>query len=186
MTRKNRITSGFIKLHVADMKTKQTIKLGISSCLLGNNVRYDGGHKLDQYVLDTFGRIAEWVPICPEVASGMPVPRRPMQLVGDVAKPRLITIETRIDRTDELTRWIGIKLRELEQAGLRGFVFKARSPSCGVHDTELFSDSGKSVGIRAGLFAEAVMSRFPLVPVEDEETLRDPDIRGRFIARIMA
>ena len=83
------LTSGFIKLRVADMKTKQTIKLGISSYLLGNNVRYDGGHELDQYILDTFDRIAEWVPgSVPELASGMPVPRGPMKLVGDVQQSR--------------------------------------------------------------------------------------------------
>ena len=168
------------------MKTKRTIKLGVSSCLLGNNVRYDGGNKLDNYILDTFGRIVEWVPICPEVEAGLPVPREPMQLVGDIAKPRLITIETGIDRTDELMRWIEIKLRELEQAGLSGFILKARSPSCGVDDTALFSDSGKSVGIRAGLFAEAIKGRFPLLPVENEETLRDRGIQERFIARIAA
>ncbi|MGE5173082.1 MAG: DUF523 domain-containing protein [Betaproteobacteria bacterium] len=162
------------------------IKIGISSCLLGINVRYDGGNKLDHYILDTFDRIVEWVPICPEVESGMPVPREPMQLVGNVVKPRLITIETRIDRTDELTRWIGSKLKQLEQAGLRGFVLKARSPSCGVHDAELFSISGESIGVRPGLFADAVMNRFSSVPVEDEEGLRDPRTREQFLARISA
>jgi uncharacterized protein YbbK (DUF523 family) len=162
------------------------IKIGISSCLLGNNVRYDGGNKLDTTILDSFRTIVEWVPICPEVGSGMTVPREPMQLIGGRIRPRLVTIETRIDRTDVLARWISITLRELEQVGVRGFVLKARSPSCGVHDTELFSDSGNSMGARAGLFAEAVIGRFPLLPVEDEEKLRDPGIKERFIARIMA
>jgi uncharacterized protein YbbK (DUF523 family) len=161
------------------------VKVGISSCLLGNNVRYDGGNKLDKYVLDTFGRIVEWVPICPEVESGMHVPREPMQLVGDVVKPRLITIETKRDRTEQLTRWIGIRLRELEQADLRGFVFKARSPSCGVNGAELFSTAGTSMGVSTGLFAEAVMRCFPTLPVEDEEGLHDVGTCEQFLARIL-
>jgi uncharacterized protein YbbK (DUF523 family) len=167
------------------MKAKQSIKLGISSCLMGNKVRYDGGHKLDNYILDTFGRSVEWVPVCPEVESGMLVPREPMQLVGDVVKPRLITIESRIDRTDELSRWIAIKVREMKQSGLRGFVFKARSPSCGVHGAELFSTSGTSAGRSTGLFAEAVMRSFPSLPVEDEEGLHDAGTRELFLARIL-
>ncbi len=161
------------------------IKIGISSCLLGNNVRYDGGNKIDKYILDTFGRSVEWVPVCPEVESGMPVPREPMQLVGDAVQPRLITIESGIDRTDELTRWIEIKVRAMEQTGLRGFVFKARSPSCGVHGAELFSTSGTSAGRSTGLFAEAVMKSFPSLPVEDEEGLHDAARRELFLARIL-
>jgi uncharacterized protein YbbK (DUF523 family) len=172
-------------ISVAGITMSKKIKIGISSCLLGNNVRYDGGNRLDTYILGTFGSIVEWVPICPEVESGMPVPREPMQLVGDVVKPRLITRETRIDRTAGLTRWIGIKLRDLEQAGLRGFVFKAGSPSCGVRGAELFSTSGTSIGVSTGLFAEAVMRCFPSLPVEDEEGLRDFGTRELFLARIL-
>ena len=161
------------------------IKIGISSCLLGINVRYDGGNKLDLYLKDTLGQVVEWVPVCPEVESGMHVPREAMQLVGDVVKPRLITIETKRDRTDQLTRWIGIKLRELERAGLRGFVFKARSPSCGVNGAELFSTAGTPMGVSTGLFAGAVTGCFPSLPVEDEEGLRDPGTREQFLARIL-
>jgi uncharacterized protein YbbK (DUF523 family) len=163
---------------------REKIKIGISSCLLGNRVRYDGGHKLEPYLGDTLGQFVEWVPVCPEVEAGLPVPREPMQLVGDIAKPRLLTIETRIDRTDELTRWIGIKLRELGQAGIRGFVLKARSPSCGIRSAELFSISAASLGVTSGLFAEAILRSFPLLPVEDEETLHDPDTQKRFFKQI--
>ena len=161
------------------------VEAAISSCLLGNHVRHDGGQKLDNYLLGRFGSIVEWVPVCPEVESGMHVPREPMQLVGDVVKPRLITIETRRDRTDQLMRWIGIKLRELERAGLRGFVFKARSPSCGVNGAELFSTAGTSMGVSTGLFAGALMRCFPSLPVEDEEKLHDPGTREQFLARIL-
>ncbi len=163
----------------------ETIKLGISSCLLGNNVRYDGVNKLDQYLMDTFGRFVEWVPVCPEVEAGLSVPREPMQLVADDSRTRLITIATKQDRTDVLMRWTEGKLKHLEQEGVCGFIFKARSPSCGIHDAELFSTSGESIGARAGLFAEAIKNRFPLLPVEDEERLRDPGVRERFRARIL-
>lgn len=118
------------------------IKLGISSCLLGNNVRFDGGNKLSQDLIDSFGDLVEWVPVCPEVESGLPVPREPMQLVGTESKPRLITLESKIDRTDELSFWLAGKLEQLEQQGLKGFVLKARSPSCGVRDTPLYSTTG--------------------------------------------
>ncbi len=166
------------------MTNKSKIKIAVSSCLLGNNVRYDGNSRLDQYILDRFGSFVDWVPVCPEAESGMPVPREPMQLVGDAAKPRLITINTKIDRTEELTRWIGIKLQELEQAGICGFILKARSPSCSVHDAEFFSSESGSLGRRAGLFAEAITIRFPALPVEDEEALRDREILEKFIKRI--
>lgn len=162
------------------------IKIGISSCLLGNNVRYDGGNKLDQYLIDTLGRMVIWVPICPEVESGLPVPREAMQLVADGPRICLITIETKQDRTDVLTRWREEKLKRLKQEGVRGFVFKARSPSCGVHDAELFSTSGASICRRPGLFAKSVISGFPALPVEDEERLRDPAVREEFLARILA
>jgi len=163
---------------------RKKIKIGISSCLLGNNVRYDGGNRLDHYILDTFGTIVEWVPICPEVESGMTVPREPMQLVGDPAHPHLITVKSRMDRTDELVRWINITVRELEQSGIRGFILKARSPSCGTRSAELFSISGISVGVTSGLFAGAVLERFTLIPVVDEEVLRDPDTGERFLKQI--
>lgn len=159
----------------------ETIKIGISSCLLGNNVRYDGGNKLDKGLLDSFDGIVTWVPICPEVESGMSVPREPMQLVGDIARPRLFTIETGRDRTDELLHWIEIKMRELEHQGISGFVLKARSPSCGVRSTELFSSLGTPAGVLSGLFAEAVLKSFPSLPVADEEGLRDPGARERFL-----
>lgn len=160
------------------------IKIGVSSCLLGNNVRYDGGHKLDLNLRDTLGKVVEWVPVCPEVEAGLTVPREPMQLVGDALTPRLKTLETKEDRTDDLERLIDSKLKQLKEQGISGFVFKARSPSCAVHDAPLSSLSGEIVGARAGLFAEAVIRSFPLLPVEDEERLRDTAVRDEFIARV--
>ncbi|HEX9020634.1 MAG TPA: DUF523 domain-containing protein [Nitrospirota bacterium] len=160
------------------------IKLAISSCLLGNNVRYDGGNKRDNDILDAFVQIAEWVPVCPETESGMPVPREPMQLVGDIVKPRLLAIETKIDVTDVLMRWTEERLDRLKEEGVCGFVFKARSPSCGVRDAPRIGPGGVKQG--AGLFAGAVMRRYPLIPVEDEAGLRDPSLRERFLERVSA
>ena len=160
------------------------VKIGISSCLLGNNVRYDGGHKLDEYLRDTLGQAVDWLPICPEVEAGLSVPREPMQLVTDGSRTRLIAVETGRDLTAIITRWIEIAVKRLEQERVRGFVFKARSPSCGVCDTPLLSAAGKIAGEHAGLFAETVMNRLPFLPVEDEERLRDPRVREEFLKQV--
>jgi uncharacterized protein YbbK (DUF523 family) len=109
-----------------------------------------------------------------------------MQLVATARGYAFITIETKQDRTDVLTRWREEKLKRLKQEGIRGFVFKARSPSCGVYDAELFSTSGASICRRPGLFTKSVISSFPALPVEDEERLRDPAVREEFLARILA
>ena len=166
------------------MKSNQSIKLGISSCLLGNNVRYDGGSKFDHYLRHTLGQFVEWVPVCPETECGLPVPREAMDLVGDPDSPRMITRVTGVDHTGPMMQWAREKLVSLEKEDLCGFVLKARSPSCGVHDTKLYSRPGRISGGRAGLFAEAVMGRFPLMPVEDEEGLQDLVIRENFIERL--
>lgn len=151
---------------------------------MGNNVRYDGGHKLDHYLRHTFGQFIEWVPVCPEAECGLPVPREAMDLVGDPDSPRLITRVTGVDHTGRMLQWSKKKLAALEKEGLSGFVLKARSPSCGVHDSKIYSRPGRLAGGRAGLFAEAVMGRFPLMPIEDEEGLQDPGSRENFIERV--
>jgi len=168
------------------MTAKKSIRIGISSCLMGNNVRYDGGHKLDHYLRDTLGQLIEWVPICPEAECGLSIPREPMGLVGDPDSPRLVTRDTGIDHTDRMLRWAQKRLAALEAECLCGFVFKARSPSCGVHDAKLSAQSGKPVGNRAGLFAESVMARFPRMPVQDEEGLHDPTAQEKFIRQAFA
>ncbi len=166
------------------MKPNQSIKLGISSCLLGNKVRYDGGQQLDHYLRSTLGQFIEWVPVCPEAECGLPVPREAMDLMGGPDAPRLITRAMGVDHTCRMLQWSKKKLSALEKEGLSGFVFKARSPSCGVHDAKLYSRPGRLAGGRAGLFAELVMGRFPLMPIEDEEGLHDPGIRENFIERL--
>ena len=159
-------------------------RLGISTCLLGENVRYDGGHKHDRFLTDTFGRFVEWVPVCPEVECGLPVPRESMHLEGDPDDPRLVTSRTHIDHTDRMKKWAAMRLDELERENLIGFVFKSRSPSSGMERVKVFDDKGMPHKVGVGIFARAFMDRFPLLPVEDEGRLHDPLIRENFIERI--
>ncbi len=162
----------------------EKIKIGISSCLLGDHVRYDGGHKLDHYLADTLGQYVEWVPVCPEVEYGLPVPRKAMHLIGDPDAPRLVTRKTGIDHTYGMLEWAKKKLKKLEQEELCGFIFKSRSPSSGMRGVTVYSDSGISTRTGVGVFAKTFMEYFPLIPVEDDGRLHDPRLRGNFIERV--
>lgn len=162
----------------------EKIRLGISSCLLGNKVRYDGQHKLDHFLVDTLGEYVEWVPVCPEVECGLSVPREAMRLVGDPEHPRLVTIKTRIDYTERMQKWAAQRIRELDKENLCGFVFKSRSPSSGMKNVKVYNDDGMPGHTGVGLFAKAFMDRFPLLPVEDEGRLNDAVLRENFIERI--
>ena len=164
------------------METK--IKIGISSCLLGNAVRYDGGHKWDRFLTDTLGRYVEFVPVCPEVEAGLGTPREAMRLVGDLNRPRLVTIRSRIDHTDRMTDWADSRVRELEKEDLCGFIFKSDSPSSGLERVKVYDPNGVPVKKGVGLFARAFTDHFPLLPVEDEGRLHDPLLRENFIESI--
>lgn len=160
------------------------IKLGISSCLLGEKVRYDGGHKLDHYLVDSLGRFVDWVPVCPEVETGLGTPREAMRLVGKADNPRLMTRSSGIDLTDRMKRWARDRLRQLEQEELCGFIFKSRSPSSGMARVKIYSPEGVSGPVGSGIFAQAFMDSFPLIPVEDDGRLHDADLRENFIERV--
>ena len=160
-------------------------RIGISSCLLGEKVRYDGGDKLDRFLVDTLGKYVQHVPVCPEVECGLTVPREPMQLEGDPSSPRLVTINTHIDHTGRMLSWAGRRLAQLEGEDISGFIFKSRSPSCGVRDALVYP-GGAPATTGAGLFVRALMERFPQLPVEDEERLHDPEIYEDFMKRAFA
>jgi uncharacterized protein YbbK (DUF523 family) len=160
------------------------IRIGVSSCLLGEKVRYDGGHKLDRYLTDTLGRFFTFVPVCPEVGCGLPIPREAMRLEGEPAHPRLIAIMTRIDLTGRMLDYCQWKVRALEGEYLSGFIFKKGSPSCALFPVEVFSDGGNMRS--PGLFAAAVTEHFPLLPVEEEGRLNDPEIREDFMEKVFA
>jgi uncharacterized protein YbgA (DUF1722 family)/uncharacterized protein YbbK (DUF523 family) len=159
-------------------------RLGISACLLGEKVRYDGGHKLDRYLRDTLGPFVRWVPVCPETECGLPIPRESMRLVGDPASPRLVGVRSGVDHTDRMRPWIRSKLEALAELKLDGFVFKTRSPSSGMRNIRILGASGRTSRKGAGLFAAAFMRRFPHLPVEDEARLKDHDLRGHFIESV--
>lgn len=160
------------------------IKIGISSCLLGERVRYDGGHKLDMYLVNTLGKYADWIPVCPEVEYGLSVPREAMRLVGDPASPRLVTVKTSRDHTDGMLKWAKEKLKKFKNDAISGFIFKGRSPSSGIRGVKVYTDSGVSSEKGTGIFAGEFIRYFPLIPVEDDGRLQNPPIRENFIERV--
>ena len=159
-------------------------KIGVSACLLGQKVRYDGGHKLDRFLTDTLGQYVSFVPVCPEAECGMGIPRESMHLEGDPAAPRLVTTKTGKDLTDQMLQWANQRLQELQKENLCGFIFKSKSPSSGMERVNVFNEKGMPVKKGSGLFAAAFMKQFPLIPVEDDGRLHDPKIRDNFIERI--
>ena|SRR5437016_4572234 len=161
-------------------------RIGISQCLLGDNVRYDGGHKLDSVLIETLGQQVEWVPVCPEVEIGLGTPREPMHLVGDHHAPRLITLNARMDHTEAMNRFAQKRVRELEALDLSGFVFKSASPSCGIKGVALFNAQGMETHDGVGLFARAFIAHFPDMPVEEESLLHNPQAVKIFLERVLA
>ena len=162
----------------------EKIKLGISTCLLGENVRYDGGHKLDRFLRETLGQYVEYVPVCPEVECGLPIPRESMHLEGNPDSPRLVTSRTKQDMTERMVNWAKKRIVELEGEDLGGFIFKSDSPSSGMERVRVYNEKGMPVKKGVGMFARIFMEHFPLLPVEDEGRLNDPKLRENFIERI--
>ena len=164
---------------------RNPVVIGVSACLLGEDVRYDGGQKHDSYITGILGKFFALLPVCPEVEAGMTIPREPMRLEGDPCAPRLITIEKRVDMTSQMLSYIHGRIRELEEADISGFIFKKRSPSCGPSLVQVYNSICR-VKTGVGLFARAVMSSFPLLPYEDEERLSAPMVRKNFIERVLS
>jgi uncharacterized protein YbbK (DUF523 family) len=162
------------------------LRLGISACLLGQAVRWDGGHRRDPFLADTLGRFVEWVPVCPEVELGLGVPREPIRLEGDPAAPRLVAVTSRRDLTRAMTRLARARAEQLARLNLVGYVFKKDSPSCGVERVRVHGDGGRPLRRGTGLFARALMERLPLLPVEEEGRLRNAACRATFVARVLA
>ena len=160
------------------------IRIGISACLLGEPVRYDGQHKHDPYLTGTLGRFVTFVGVCPEVECGLGVPRESMRLVGDPAAPRLVTTRTGVDHTERMRAWASRRVAELAKEDLHGFIFKARSPSSGMQGVKVYTDKGGMAGKAPGLFAQAFMERFPTLPCEEEGRLNDLGLRENFVERV--
>jgi uncharacterized protein YbgA (DUF1722 family)/uncharacterized protein YbbK (DUF523 family) len=163
------------------------LRLGISACLLGQEVRWDGGHKRDPFLNDTLGPFVEWVSVCPEVEIGLGIPRETLRLVGKSAAPRLVAPKSGRDLTAEMERYARAKVHELAALGLSGFVLKKDSPSCGMERVRVYErEQARGVRRGTGIFARALRERFPLLPVEEEGRLHDPTLRENFVTRIFA
>jgi uncharacterized protein YbgA (DUF1722 family)/uncharacterized protein YbbK (DUF523 family) len=171
-------------INTGGINLEPKIRVGVSSCLLGNPVRYDGGHKHDRYITDILANYFEFVPVCPEVECGLPVPRETMRLVGIPAEPRLITTRTGIDHTEKMLGFCRRKIEELENEDLCAFIFKKDSPSSGLQRVKVYGESGYAQKTGRGIFAAAVTQRFPRLPVEEEGRLHDAPLRENFIERI--
>ena len=161
------------------------IPVGVSSCLLGEEVRYDGGHKLDRYVTGVLGRWFEYVPFCPEALAGLGVPRPPIRLTGDPAAPRAVRVD---DASIDVTGALEATSRRIvpELGSVRGYVFKRASPSCGIERVKVYHAPGRAPRMGRGIFARAVMEAYPLLPCEEEGRLNDPTLRESFVERVFA
>lgn len=162
----------------------EKIRIGISSCLLGKKVRYDGQHKLDSFVVGTLSNWFDFVPVCPEMEFGLGVPRETIRLEGDPEHPRLVKTKSREDLTVAMEKFCRDRVAKLEENQLDGYILKSRSPSCGMERVKVYSDKGMPSNTGVGIYAAALMKKFPLIPVEEEGRLNDPALREKFIVQV--
>jgi uncharacterized protein YbgA (DUF1722 family)/uncharacterized protein YbbK (DUF523 family) len=168
------------------MATQEPIRIGISSCLLGQKVRFDGGHKRDAFLVDTFGTFVEWVPVCPEVELGLGTPREALRLVRKGDEIRMVNTRSGRDISVEMRQWARARVDALAGETLSGYVLKKDSPSCGMERVKIYAEAGMAEKNGRGYFAEALMTRFPRLPVEEEGRLSDPRLRDNFVERVFA
>ena len=161
------------------------LRLGVSACLLGEEVRYNGGHKHMPFLTTVLGNYVEWIPVCPEVEMGMGVPRETIRLEGDAESPRLIAPKSGTDHTAGMQTWAEKRLNELTDLNLHGYILKKDSPSCGLFRVRIFNTKTQIPTRNGrGLFAKALTARFPLLPIEEEGRLNDLPLRENFIERV--
>src|SRR5882672_7732319 len=165
------------------MKVPPRPRVGISACLLGQNVRYDGSHKRDPFLVDVLGKSVTYVPVCPEVEVGMGTPREPIRLQRSGKGVRLVGVESGVDHTKSMIRFADRRAAALEALDLSGYIFKKDSPSCGIDRVRVFDRKGTASRTGRGLFAQRLMARLPLLPVEDEGRLADTKVRENFLDR---
>ncbi|MGE5234879.1 MAG: YbgA family protein [Acidobacteriota bacterium] len=161
------------------------IRIGVSSCLLGCKVRFDGGHKKDDFLVDTFGKWVQWVPVCPEVEVGMGTPRESIRLIRDGEALRLLAPKSGTDWTAPMREYASGRVRDLEDTDLCGYVLKKDSPSCGMERVKVYGN-GMPTKSGRGVFAEVLLARLPDLPVEEEGRLNDPRLRDNFVERVFA
>jgi uncharacterized protein YbgA (DUF1722 family)/uncharacterized protein YbbK (DUF523 family) len=162
------------------------LRVGISSCLLGEEVRWDGGHKRNGFIADLLSRYVQVVPVCPELEVGMGVPREPVRLVGAAAGPRMVGVRSRKDWTAAMSHYARSRVRQLQEMDLSGYLLKKDSPSCGAEGVLVHSGKGAPSRKGVGLFARELKTQMPLLPVEEEGRLQIPALRENFIERVFA
>jgi uncharacterized protein YbgA (DUF1722 family)/uncharacterized protein YbbK (DUF523 family) len=162
------------------------IRIGISSCLLGEKVRFDGGHKLDTLITETLGKHFEWIPVCPEMEIGLGTPRETLRLIGAGDAPRLVAMKSGTDLTDKMAEWAAKRLEQLAQLNLRGYILKKDSPSCGMERVRIYQENGIARRGGSGIYAAMLGRRFAMLPIEEEGRLHDAGLRENFIERIFA
>ena len=162
------------------------IRIGISSCLLGAKVRFDGGHKKDEFLTSHFGRYVEWVPVCPEFEIGLGVPRESLRLLAEGKSLRLVAPRSGLDHTEQMTRWTKERVGRLADEGLCGYVLKRSSPTCGLERVKVYGKAGLMNREGRGLFAAGLLDRFPNLPIEEEGRLNNPRLRENFVSQVFS
>ncbi len=162
------------------------MRIGISACLMGEPVRFDGGHRRDRYLTDTIQRFVTFVPVCPEMELGLGAPRETLRLVDRGAGPRLVAPKSGADHTEPMQRWSREKVAALEALGLSGFVLKKDSPTCGMERVRVYDRNDVPARTEVGVFARALQAGAPLLPVEEDGRLHDPRLRENFFERVFA
>ncbi len=168
------------------MSDQFPIRIGISACLLGQEVRFDGGHKEDRFISRTLGVHFQWIPVCPEVEIGLGIPRETIRLERIDGDIRLLATKSRMDHTEEMRSYARQRMADLRKENLSGYILKKDSPSCGMERVRVHAGGNRLTRSGTGLFAEALLEHFPNLPVEEEGRLADPNLRENWIERVFA
>jgi uncharacterized protein YbgA (DUF1722 family)/uncharacterized protein YbbK (DUF523 family) len=167
-------------------RSDDPVRVGVSSCLLGREVRWDGGHKRERFLTEVLAPFVEWVPVCPELELGMGVPREPVHLARVSGELRMLGSRSAEDWTERMRDFAARRAREIEQLELCGYVLKRDSPSCGMERVKVKASAGPGKRDGRGLFADALLERLPALPVEEEGRLNDAQLRENWIERVFA
>jgi uncharacterized protein YbgA (DUF1722 family)/uncharacterized protein YbbK (DUF523 family) len=162
------------------------IRIGISQCLLGEQVRFDGGHKLDRFITKTLGQYFEWVPVCPEVELGLGTPRETLRLIQLEEGIGLVMPKSGRDWTRQMNEYAKTRVAQLAGENLTGYILKSDSPSCGMERVRVYAPSGMPTRNGVGFFARELLRHFPDLPIEEEGRLSDPRLRENWIQRVFA
>lgn len=162
----------------------EKIHIGISTCLLGQNVRFDGGHKRQRFITDVLGEYFSWVPVCPEIEVGMGMPRESVRLIRDGKDVRMVAPKSGRDWTRDMNLYTAKRLETLREHRLRGYILKKDSPTCGMERVRVYDKNNIPSNKGVGLYASALLNAYPRLPVEEEGRLQDPALRENFITRV--